>query len=242
VVESQRKPTSSTAPKLDSDNASHPKETPTNVDRNSLPIWACRDEIVETVRRNRTVIVVGETGSGKTTQLPQFLLDAGLNKRKGGKRGKIAITQPRRVAAMSVAERVAQERGCEVGGEVGYSVRFNDTTTASTMLKFVTDGMLLREAMVSRKKRSAASGATTTTTGTDVAEQQQQQQQAEDYRAMLESFGDMLTEGTSCLHEYDIIILDEAHERTLQTDILFAVVKKLLAVRPTLKVTLTLKP
>jgi HrpA-like RNA helicase len=182
-----RKPTSSSCPQNDSQNdAADTKQTRTNVvDRNSLPIWACRDEIVETVRRNRTVIVVGETGSGKTTQLPQFLLDAGLNKRKGGKRGKIAITQPRRVAAMSVAERVAQERGCELGGEVGYSVRFNDNTTASTTLKFVTDGMLLREAMVSRKRRSSAGG-TATTTDTE-------QQQADDYRAMLESLSSILS-------------------------------------------------
>jgi len=194
-----------------------------DVERRGLPIWNSHDEIVDVVRRNRTTIVVGETGSGKTTQLPQFLLDAKINKRKGNKqrRGKIAITQPRRVAAMSVAERVAHERGCEIGSEVGYCVRFNDKTTPSTMLKFLTDGMLLREAMVSRKRASSRNEA---------------EMDKDDYRALLENFGDMLTAGTDCLNAYDVIILDEAHERTLQTDILFAVVKKLQQVRPTLKV------
>ena len=124
---------------------------------------------------------------------------------------------------MSVAERVAHERGCEIGAEVGYCVRFNDKTTSNTMLKFVTDGMLLREAMVSRKRSSKGAGKDDAIV-------------KDDYRAMLETIGDMLKEGTDCLHEYDVIILDEAHERTLQTDILFAVGKKLQEVKPTLKV------
>ena len=123
--------------------------------------------------------MVAETGSGKTTQLPQYLHEAGYT--AGGI--KVGCTQPRRVAAMSVAARVAEEMGTKVGYEVGYSIRFEDATSDKTVLKYMTDGMLLRE---------------------------------------------FLTEPD--LAGYSALIIDEAHERTLSTDILFALVK----VRPAL--------
>ena len=113
--------------------------------RRALPVFACRNELVSALRQNPTIIVEGETGSGKTTQIPQYLLEEGWA--RGGR--VIAVTQPRRVAAMSVAKRVAEEVGCSVGDRVGYRVRFDDkTTTGVTHIKFMTDGMLLREAMV----------------------------------------------------------------------------------------------
>lgn len=118
--------------------------------------------------------MVAETGSGKTTQLPQYLHEAGYT--AGGM--KVGCTQPRRVAAMSVAARVAEEMGTKVGYEVGYSIRFEDATSDKTVLKYMTDGMLLRE---------------------------------------------FLTEPD--LAGYSALIIDEAHERTLSTDILFALVK-----------------
>ena len=120
------------------------------------------------------LIVVAETGSGKTTQLPQYLHEAGYT--ANGQ--KVGCTQPRRVAAMSVAARVAEEMGTKVGYEVGYSIRFEDCTSDKTILKYMTDGMLLRE---------------------------------------------FLTEPD--LAGYSALIIDEAHERTLSTDILFALVK-----------------
>ena len=118
--------------------------------------------------------MVAETGSGKTTQLPQYLHEAGYT--ANGQ--KVGCTQPRRVAAMSVAARVAEEMGTKVGYEVGYSIRFEDCTSDKTVLKYMTDGMLLRE---------------------------------------------FLTEPD--LAGYSALIIDEAHERTLSTDILFALVK-----------------
>ena len=126
-----------------------------------------------TSRRLRAVVVVGETGSGKTTQLAQFLHESGYTRH-----GLIACTQPRRVAAMSVAKRVSEEMEVELGAEVGYAIRFEDCTSDKTVLKYMTDGMLLREFM----------------TEPDLA-------------------------------GYSALIIDEAHERTLATDILFALVK-----------------
>ncbi|KAF6757542.1 hypothetical protein DFP72DRAFT_238059 [Ephemerocybe angulata] len=142
--------------------------------RKNLPIYTYKDELIQAVRDHQVLIVVAETGSGKTTQLPQYLHEAGFT--EGGL--KVGCTQPRRVAAMSVAARVAEEMGTKVGYEVGYSIRFEDCTSDKTVLKYMTDGMLLREFL----------------TEPDLA-------------------------GYSCL------IIDEAHERTLSTDILFALVK-----------------
>ncbi|KAG2376919.1 Pre-mRNA-splicing factor ATP-dependent RNA helicase [Vigna angularis] len=131
--------------------------------------------LVKEVRKNDVLIIVGETGSGKTTQIPQFLLDAGLC--RDGR--VIGITQPRRVAAVTVAKRVAEECGVELGQKVGYSVRFDDTTSGSTRIKYMTDGLLLRE-------------------------------------ALLDPY----------LSKYSVIIVDEAHERTVHTDVLMGLLKK----------------
>ncbi|PVV00519.1 hypothetical protein BB560_005100 [Smittium megazygosporum] len=139
--------------------------------RDSLPIFKFRSELLSAVEEHQILIIVGETGSGKTTQIPQYLYEAGYS--EDGK--KIGCTQPRRVAAMSVAARVAEETGTKIGHEVGYSIRFEDCTSDRTRIKYMTDGMLLREFM----------------TEPDLA-------------------------GYSCL------MIDEAHERTLHTDILFA--------------------
>ncbi len=139
--------------------------------RKSLPVYAVRDAIVASVRASPVLVVVGETGSGKTTQLPQFLLDD-LD------RPNIACTQPRRVAALTVAQRVAVERRSVLGEEVGYTVRFDDKTSKQTRLKYMTDGMLLRECLID-----------------------------------------------PLLKRYDVVILDEAHERTIATDILLGLLK-----------------
>ena len=113
--------------------------------RKKLPVYQFKDELIQCVKENQIIVVEGETGSGKTTQIPQFLLEAGLSKQ--GKKT-IACTQPRRVAATSIAARVAEEMDVELGSEVGYTIRFEDVSDPSTtVLKFVTDGMLLREAM-----------------------------------------------------------------------------------------------
>ncbi|RWS02705.1 pre-mRNA-splicing factor ATP-dependent RNA helicase DHX16-like protein [Dinothrombium tinctorium] len=152
--------------------------------RKSLPIYPFRKELIEAVRNHQVLIVEGETGSGKTTQIPQYLHEAGFT--KGGK--KIGCTQPRRVAAMSVAARVATEMEVKLGNEVGYSIRFEDCTSERTIIKYMTDGMLLRE---------------------------------------------FLSEPD--LASYSVLIIDEAHERTLHTDILFGLVKDIARYRPDLK-------
>ncbi|TFK20008.1 P-loop containing nucleoside triphosphate hydrolase protein [Coprinopsis marcescibilis] len=152
--------------------------------RKSLPIYAYKEQLIEAVKQHQVLIVVAETGSGKTTQLPQYLHEAGYT--NNGQ--KIGCTQPRRVAAMSVAARVAEEMETKVGYEVGYSIRFEDCTSDKTVVKYMTDGMLLREFL----------------TEPDLA-------------------------GYSCL------IIDEAHERTLSTDILFALVKDIARFRPELR-------
>ncbi|GAV71954.1 Helicase_C domain-containing protein/HA2 domain-containing protein/OB_NTP_bind domain-containing protein [Cephalotus follicularis] len=143
--------------------------------RKSLPISAVEKRLIEEVRNNNILIIVGETGSGKTTQLPQFLFNAGFC--RDGK--VIGITQPRRVAAITVAKRVAEECGVELGQKVGYSIRFEDETSSSTRIKYMTDGLLLRE-------------------------------------ALLDPY----------LSRYSVIIVDEAHERTVHTDVLLALLKK----------------
>ncbi|CAK8997295.1 unnamed protein product [Durusdinium trenchii] len=143
----------------------------------ALPILAFREEIVRAVRQHRVVVLVGETGSGKTTQVPRFLYEAAVATRPGS----IAVTQPRRIAAISVAHRVASEMGCEVGDLVGYHVRFLNRTSSKTKLKYMTDGMLVRE--------SAAGGAHAGINGSS------------------------------------IVVLDEAHERGINTDVLLGLVK-----------------
>ncbi|MED6168575.1 hypothetical protein PIB30_012844 [Stylosanthes scabra] len=157
--------------------------------RKTLPVWHQKDEFLQALARNQTLILVGETGSGKTTQIPQFVLDAvDLEAPDKCRKMMIACTQPRRVAAMSVSRRVAEEMDVTTGEEVGYSIRFEDCTSSKTVLKYLTDGMLLREAM------------------TD-----------------------------PLLERYKVIILDEAHERTLATDVLFGLIKEVLKNRPDLK-------
>ena len=110
--------------------------------REYLPIFMIRQELLNIIRENQVIIVVGETGSGKTTQLTQYLHEAGYTDY-----GQIGCTQPRRVAAMSVAKRVAEEMECELGNKVGYAIRFEDLTTNETVIKYMTDGVLLRESL-----------------------------------------------------------------------------------------------
>jgi len=155
--------------------------------RQSLPIFALKNELINAVTENQVLVVIGETGSGKTTQMTQYMAEAGFTSR-----GIIGCTQPRRVAAMSVAKRVAEEFGCRLGQEVGYSIRFEDNTSAETVLKYMTDGMLLRECLVD-----------------------------------------------TSLSRYSLIMLDEAHERTIHTDVLFGLLKGLLTRRKDLKVICT---
>ncbi|KAL6874252.1 P-loop containing nucleoside triphosphate hydrolase protein [Trichoderma longibrachiatum] len=152
--------------------------------RKSLPIYQYREQFLQALEQYQILVIVGETGSGKTTQLPQYLHEAGYT--KNGM--KVGCTQPRRVAAMSVAARVADEVGVKLGHEVGYSIRFEDCSSEKTILKYMTDGMLLREFM----------------TEPDLA-------------------------------GYSAIMIDEAHERTVHTDILLALVKDLARERKDLK-------
>lgn len=153
--------------------------------RRSLPIFPYREDLLAAIRDHQILVIEGETGSGKTTQIPQYLMEDGYT--KGGL--KVGCTQPRRVAAMSVSARVAQEMAVKLGNEVGYSIRFEDCTSERTVLKYMTDGMLLRE---------------------------------------------FLTEPD--LASYSVVIVDEAHERTLHTDILFGLIKDIACFRPDLKV------
>jgi ATP-dependent RNA helicase DHX8/PRP22 len=155
--------------------------------RESLPVYRFRNELIKAVHDNQLLIVVGDTGSGKTTQVTQYLAEAGF-----ANNGIIGCTQPRRVAAMSVAKRVAEEVGCQLGQEVGYTIRFEDCTTPATKIKYMTDGMLQREILMDPD-----------------------------------------------LKRYSVIMLDEAHERTIATDVLFALLKKTIKRRPDLKVIVT---
>ncbi|ORZ33421.1 P-loop containing nucleoside triphosphate hydrolase protein [Catenaria anguillulae PL171] len=152
--------------------------------RQSLPVFQYRQLLLDALQEHQIIIIVGETGSGKTTQLPQYLHEAGFT--KDGK--KIGCTQPRRVAAMSVAARVAEEMNVKLGYEVGYSIRFEDCTSDKTVIKYMTDGMLLREFM----------------TEPDLA-------------------------------SYACLMIDEAHERTLHTDVLLGLIKDIARFRPDLK-------
>ncbi|PRW58375.1 putative pre-mRNA-splicing factor ATP-dependent RNA helicase [Chlorella sorokiniana] len=155
--------------------------------RESLPIFKLREQLIQAVHDNQVLVVIGETGSGKTTQMTQYLAESGYTSK-----GKIGCTQPRRVAAMSVAKRVSEEVGCRLGEEVGYAIRFEDCTSQQTVIKYMTDGMLLREALLD----------------------------------------DMLS-------QYSVIILDEAHERTIHTDVLFGLLKAVIQKRKDLKVIVT---
>lgn len=173
----------------DSDEKTDSEESKLSIaeQRKTLPAYAARDGVLQMIRDNQVVIVIGETGSGKTTQLTQFLNEEGY-----GRLGMIGCTQPRRVAAVSVAERVADEMGVKVGDEVGYSIRFEDVTTSKTVIKYMTDGILLRESLMDPD-----------------------------------------------LEKYSCIIMDEAHERTLNTDVMMGLLKNLLARRRNLKLIIT---
>ncbi|KAG0230314.1 DEAH-box ATP-dependent RNA helicase prp22 [Actinomortierella wolfii] len=155
--------------------------------RESLPIFKLREQLVQAVRDNQVLVVVGDTGSGKTTQMTQYLAEEGFTAN-----GRIGCTQPRRVAAMSVAKRVAEEVGCRLGQEVGYTIRFEDCTSPETQIKYMTDGMLMRECLVDSEMRG-----------------------------------------------YSVIILDEAHERTVSTDVLFGLLKQAARKRKDLKIIVT---
>jgi pre-mRNA-splicing factor ATP-dependent RNA helicase DHX15/PRP43 len=148
--------------------------------RLKLPVYQFKDRLLDAVSKNQIVVVEGETGSGKTTQIPQFLVEAGYAEQGTSL---VACTQPRRVAATSIATRVADEMDVPLGEEVGYTIRFEDVSDYNkTVLKFLTDGMLLREAM-----------------------------------------------SDPVLSHYSVIVLDEAHERTLATDVIMGL---LMAVLP----------
>jgi ATP-dependent helicase HrpA len=151
-----------------------------------LPVSARREDIAAAIRDHQVVIVAGETGSGKTTQLPKICLELGRG--AGGRGGRmIGHTQPRRIAARSVAERIASELGTELGDVIGYQVRFTDRTSAASRVKVMTDGILLAE--LQHDKR---------------------------------------------LERYDTIIIDEAHERSLNIDFLLGYLRQLLPRRPDL--------
>ncbi|XP_068161602.1 ATP-dependent RNA helicase DHX8 [Antennarius striatus] len=169
--------------------ASYGKKTQLSIleQRESLPIYKLKEQLIQAVHDNQILIVIGETGSGKTTQITQYLAEAGYTTR-----GKIGCTQPRRVAAMSVAKRVSEEYGCCLGQEVGYTIRFEDCTSPETVIKYMTDGMLLRECLIDSE-----------------------------------------------LGQYSIIMLDEAHERTIHTDVLFGLLKKTVQKRTDMKLIVT---
>jgi len=153
----------------------------------ALPIVDKKNEIIESIKKNRVVIISGETGSGKTTQIPKFCLAAGR-----GIDGKIGCTQPRRIATTTVARRVAEEIGEELGKSVGYKIRFKDRTHPDAFIKFMTDGILLAE-----------------------------------------------TQNDPELNQYDTIIVDEAHERSLNIDFILGILKTLLKQRKGLKLIIT---
>ena len=155
--------------------------------RESLPIYRLKPELLRAMTENQVLVVIGETGSGKTTQMTQYLHELGVTRS-----GVIGCTQPRRVAAISVAKRVAEEFGCTLGDEVGYTIRFDDVTSQSTIIKYMTDGMLMREYLADND-----------------------------------------------LKRYSALMLDEAHERTIHTDVLFGLLKDLCYRRPDLKLIVT---
>jgi ATP-dependent RNA helicase DDX35 len=147
--------------------------------RQRLPIFQLRNNLLYYIEKHQVVIVIAETGAGKTTQIPQYLYETGW-----GKVGMIGCTQPRRVAVLSVAQRVSEEKQCEIGGLVGYNIRFDDMCSDETRIKFMTDGMLVREMMLD-----------------------------------------------PLLSKYSVIMVDEAHERSLHTDIIIGLLKKIIKKR-----------
>ena len=153
----------------------------------ALPITAKKDQIIEAIKKNRVVIISGETGSGKTTQIPKFCIEAGR-----GTCGRIGCTQPRRIAAITVAKRIAYEMGEDTDGLVGYKIRFHDKTCKKTLIKIMTDGVLLAETISDR-----------------------------------------------FLRQYDTIIVDEAHERSLNIDFILGFLKSLLGKRKNFKIIIT---
>lgn len=155
--------------------------------RQYLPIYSVREELLQVIRENQVIVVVGETGSGKTTQLTQYLHEDGYTIN-----GIVGCTQPRRVAAMSVAKRVSEEMETELGDKVGYAIRFEDVTGPNTVIKYMTDGVLLRETLKD-----------------------------------------------SDLDKYRVIVMDEAHERSLSTDVLFGILKKVVTRRLDFKLIVT---
>ncbi|KAK4855434.1 hypothetical protein QYF36_007309 [Acer negundo] len=155
--------------------------------RQYLPIFSVREELLQVIRENQVIVVVGETGSGKTTQLTQY-----LHEDEYTTNGVVGCTQPRRVAAMSVAKRVSEEMETELGDKVGYAIRFEDVTGPNTIIKYMTDGVLLRETLKD-----------------------------------------------SDLDKYRVIVMDEAHERSLNTDVLFGILKKVVARRRDFKLIVT---
>ncbi len=167
--------------------ASRQKNRPRPAYDETLPITAKKEEIIEAIRNHSVVVISGETGSGKTTQIPKFCLDAGR-----GIEGKIGCTQPRRIAAITVAERIAEELGEAPGRSAGYKIRFTDQTSHDGFIKIMTDGILLAEA-----------------------------------------------QGDRFLNEYDTIIVDEAHERSLNIDFVLGILKTLLKRRKNLKLIIT---
>jgi len=156
--------------------------------KESLPIFSVKEDLLNIIRDNKVVIIVGETGSGKTTQLTQYLYESGY-----AKYGIIGCTQPRRVAAVCVAKRVSEEMGTELGDIVGYTIRFEEFINEErTKIKYMTEGILLRESLTDNE-----------------------------------------------LNMYSVIIMDEAHERSLCTDVLFGILKKIIAKRRDLKLIIT---
>lgn len=146
------------------------------VQRQQLPIFKSRNQILYALETHRVVVIIGETGSGKSTQLPQYLLESGWT----DSRHAICVTEPRRIAAINLARRVCDEIGCELGHKVGYAIRFEDCFVPGlTECKFVTDGLLIRELMQN-----------------------------------------------PLLPQYSVIILDEVHERNVNTDIVIGLLKK----------------
>ncbi len=157
-----------------------------------LPVSARRDDILAALARHRVLILCGETGSGKTTQIPKMCLEAQRAAGGNGPKKRIGCTQPRRIAARSVAARIAQELGGELGGIVGYKVRFTDKVREDTAINVMTDGILLAE-----------------------------------------------SQGDPLLSRYDTILIDEAHERSLNIDFLLGYLKTLLEKRADLRVVIT---